>query len=196
MSHPPEPVWLRASFLNWIPLPYSPNFIGPSKACACFRCCQDTRPTNHEANCKHISNGIDAQPIFISCLTPCIVFVHHISNCQATPKEVAQQQPPPPKPQQQSGEGAAFNNMAPTAAAAPGYPYAMSQAAAAPGAQGMSFIMQVRRFKFVHSTWRIQIFGQMEMDTAYMYDIFIFVPMIEERHTLQSAYNVSYRKIN
>ena len=34
----------------------------------------------------------------------------------------------------------------------------------------------------------------MEMDTAD--DTFIFVPMIEERHTLQSAYNVSYRKIN
>ena len=148
-----------------------------------------------EANCKHISNGINAQPIFISCLTPCIVFVHHISNCQATPKEVAQQQPPPPKPQQQSGEGAAFNNMAPTAAAAPGYPYAMSQAAAAPGAQGMSFIMQVRRFNscIAHGEFKFSG-GQMEMDTAD--DTFIFVPMIEERHTLQSAYNVSYRKIN
>ena len=82
-------------------------------------------------------------------------------------EKVAQQQPHPPQPQQQSGEEAAFNNMAPTAAAAPGYPYAMSQAAAAPGAQGMSFIMQVRRrFKFVRSTWRIQIFGQMELDIA------------------------------
>ena len=99
-----------------------------------------------EANCKHISNGINAQPIFISCLTPCIVFVHHISNCQATPKEVAQQQPPPPQTQQLSGEGAAFNNSAPMAAPAPGYPYAMTNAAAVPGAQGMSFIMQVREF--------------------------------------------------
>lgn len=122
---------------------------------------------------------------FSSYLTPSLVVVYHISNCQATPMEVAQQQPPPTRPQQQSGEGAAFNNMAPPAAAAPGYPYAMSQAVAAPGAQGMSFIMQVRRFKFVQSTWRIQIFGQMEMDTAD--DTFIFVPMVEERHIFQSA---------
>jgi hypothetical protein len=68
---------------------------------------------------------------------------------QATPKEVAQA---PPPPQQQSGEGVAFNDAMPVAAA-PGYPYAMTHAGAAAGGQGMSFIMQVsqlhlRPFKF------------------------------------------------
>ena len=197
MSHPLEPVWLCASFLNSIPLPYPPNFIGPSKACACFWCCLDTRPTNHamHVSSRQIANTYqtvitrNSFSFLVSLHVSCLFITSQI-NCQATPKEVAQQQPPPPQPQQQSGEGAAFNNMAPTAAAAPGYPYAMSQAAAAPGAQGMSFIVQVRRFKFVHSTWRIQIFGQMEMDTAD--DTFIFAPMVEERHIFQSAHSVSY----
>lgn len=44
-------------------------------------------------------------------------------------------------PQQQSGEGVAFNNAMPVAAA-PGYPYAMTHPGAAAGGQGMSFIMQ------------------------------------------------------
>lgn len=130
------------------------EFIGPSTACACFLCCaripdqQIMRCTYLQGkfNCKRISNGQQHVIHFY-------LLAHSISRvcsshlkCQATPKEDAQQQLPPPQPQQQSSEGAAFNNMAPMASAAPGYPYAMSQAAAAPGAQGMSFIMQVRRF--------------------------------------------------
>jgi len=72
-----------------------------------------------------------------------LVLVPNPLSTQATPKEVAQA---PPMPQQQFGEGVAFNNAMPVAAA-PGYPYAMTHPGAAAGGQGMSFIMQVSQFR-------------------------------------------------
>ena len=127
-------------------MPNSPNFIGSAR-----NMCQDTRAFHvcwlrifylHFEHIYQAANNIIRLIPFHLVLVP-----NSLSTqpTQATPKEVAQA---PPPPQQQSGEGVAFNN-AMSAAAAPGYPYAMTHAGAAAGGQGMSFIMQVSQFHII-----------------------------------------------
>lgn len=130
-------------------IPNSPNFIGSARNMCLFVVPRIRNQQTMERSrifYLHFEHISSSKQHHSSDFIPSRSRSHSLSNqpTQATPKEVLLVQAPPP-PQQQSGEGVAFNNAMPVAAA-PGYPYAMTHAAAAAGGQGMSFIMQVSQF--------------------------------------------------